>query len=175
MIGYTLSKIDNQNYKSMFDSYIFSKYNMINTTFDRDEVNDLLIKGLNPLGYEVPNWDLQIFNPAGGVLSNVEDMSKYVVAQFDSTNKELKLLRKQTSRINISMGMGLGWFIIRPKSNKKRMYRHGGNTGGYSSMMIVDVNNKNGIVLLSNVTAWSPYVQNINNLASALMKSLGNK
>jgi CubicO group peptidase (beta-lactamase class C family) len=71
--------------------------------------------------------------------------------------------------------MGLGWFIIRPKSNKKRMYRHGGNTGGYSSMMIVDVNNKNGIVLLSNVTAWSPYVQNINNLASALMKSLGNK
>jgi len=175
LIGYTLSKIDNQNYKSMFDSYIFSKYNMINTTFDRDEVNDLLIKGLNPLGYEVPNWDLQIFNPAGGVLSNVEDMSKYVVAQFDSTNKELKLLRKQTSRINISMGMGLGWFIIRPKSNKKRMYRHGGNTGGYSSMMIVDVNNKNGIVLLSNVTAWSPYVQNINNLASALMKSLGNK
>ena len=26
LIGYTLSKIDNQDYKSMFDSYIFSKY-----------------------------------------------------------------------------------------------------------------------------------------------------
>ena len=172
LIGYTLSKIDNQDYKSMFDSYIFSKYDMTNSTFKKEEVNDLLVKGLNSQGDEVPNWDLQIFGPAGGVLSNAEDMAKFIIAQFDEKDKELKLLRAQTSKINSRLGMGLGWFIENPKSNKKRMYRHGGNTGGYSSMIIVDVKNKNGIIILSNVTSRNPYFENINKLAASLIKNI---
>ena len=174
LIGYTLSKIDNQDYKSMFDSYIFSKYNMTNTTFKKEEVNDLLVKGLNSQGNEVPNWDLQIFGPAGGVLSNAEDMAKFIIAQFNEKDKELNLLRAQTSKINGKLGMGLGWFIDNPKSNKKRMYRHGGNTGGYSSMIIVDVKNKNGIIILSNVTSRNPYFENINKLAASLIKNIRN-
>ena len=174
LIGYTLSKIDNQDYKSMFDSYIFSKYDMTNSTFKKEEVNDLLVKGLNSQGDEVPNWDLQIFGPAGGVLSNAEDMAKFIIAQFDEKDKELKLLRAQTSKINSRLGMGLGWFIENPKSNKKRMYRHGGNTGGYSSMIIVDVKNKNGIIILSNVTSRNPYFENINKLAASLIKNIRN-
>ena len=174
LIGYTLSKIENQDYKSMFDSYIFSKYDMTNSTFKKEEVSDLLVKGLNSQGDEVPNWDLQIFGPAGGVLSNAEDMGKFIIAQFDEKDKELKLLRAQTSKINSRLGMGLGWFIENPKSNKKRMYRHGGNTGGYSSMIIVDVKNKNGIIILSNVTSRNPYFENINKLAAALIKKIRN-
>ena len=174
LIGYTLSKIDNQDYKSMFDSYIFSKYNMTNTTFKKEEANDLLVKGLNSQGDEVPNWDLQIFGPAGGVLSNAEDMAKFIIAQFDEKDKELKLLRAQTSKINSRLGMGLGWFIENPKSNKKRIYRHGGNTGGYSSMIIVDVKNKNGIIILSNVTSRNPYFENINKIAAFLIKNIRN-
>ena len=174
LIGYTLSKIDNQDYKSMFDSYIFSKYEMTNSTFKKEEVNDLLVKGLNSQGDEVPNWDLQIFGPAGGVLSNAEDMAKFIIAQFDEKDKELKLLRAQTSKINSRLGMGLGWFIENPKSNKKRMYRHGGNTGGYSSMIIVDVKNKNGIIILSNVTSRNQYFENINKIAAYLIKNIRN-
>ena len=174
LIGYTLSKIDNQDYKSMFDSYIFSKYDMTNTTFKKEGVNDLLVKGLNSQGDEVPNWDLQIFGPAGGVLSNAEDMTKFIIAQFNEKDKELKLLREQTSKINGKLGMGLGWFIENPKSNKKRMFRHGGNTGGYSSMIIVDVKNKNGIIILSNVTSRNPNFENINKLAAYLIKNIRN-
>ena len=140
---------------------LYIKYDMTNTTFKKEEVNDLLVKGLNSQGDEVPNWDLQIFGPAGGVLSNAEDMAKFIIAQFDEKDKELKLLRAQTSKINSRLGMGLGWFIENPKSNKKRMYRHGGNTGGYSSMIIVDVKNKNGIIILSNVTSRNQYFENM--------------
>ena len=147
---------------------------MNNTTFEKEKVNNLLIKGLNSQGNEVPNWDLQVFGPAGGILSNAEDMAKYILAQFDKADKELQLLRKQTSKINTGLGMGLGWFIEKPKSNKKKMYSHGGNTGGYSSMMIVDVNNKNGIIVLSNVTSRNPYFENINKLAASLIKQIRN-
>ena len=83
-------------------------------------------------------------------------------------------MREQTSKINGKLGMGLGWFIENPKSNKKRMFRHGGNTGGYSSMIIVDVKNKNGIIILSNVTSRNLYFENINKIAAFLIKNIRN-
>ena len=101
----------------MFDSYIFSKYDMTNTTFKKEEVNDLLVKGLNSQGDEVPNWDLQIFGPAGGVLSNAEDMVKFIIAQFDEKDKELKLLRAQTSKINGKVRHG-AWMVYRKSKIK---------------------------------------------------------
>ena len=51
---------------------------------------------------------------------------------------------------------------------------YGGNTGGYSSMIIVDVKNKNGIIILSNVTSRNPYFENINKLAASLIKNIRN-
>ena len=41
-------------------------------------------------------------------------------------------------------------------------------------MMIVDVNNKNGIIILSNVTSFNPYFENINKLAASLLKQIRN-
>ena len=67
--------------------------------FKKEEVNDLLVKGLNSQGDEVPNWDLQIFGPAGGVLSNAEDMAKFIIAQFDERDKELKEEIKQLEKL----------------------------------------------------------------------------
>jgi hypothetical protein len=34
----------------MFDSYVFGKYEMNNTTFDREKINSLLVRGLNNEG-----------------------------------------------------------------------------------------------------------------------------
>ena len=40
-----------------------------------------------------PNWDLSVLMGAGGILSTVEDLSKFAIAQFDNSNKELELAR----------------------------------------------------------------------------------
>ena len=172
LLGYTLSKVDKSDYKSMFDSYIFRKYEMNNTTFDREKINSLLVMGLNNEGDELPNWDLKIFGPAGGVLSNVKDLSKYAVANFDKTNKELLLSRNKTFKINKKRSVGLGWFILKSSSNKKRVYTHSGNTSGYSSFIGINTYNKNGIILLSNVSGFNPNLEKLNTLGFKLLKNL---
>lgn len=172
LLGYTLSKINKSDYKSMFDSYVFGKYEMNNTTFDREKISSLLVRGLNNEGDELPNWDLKIFGPAGGVLSNVEDLSKYAVANYDKTNKELLLSRNKTFKINKKRSVGLGWFILKSSAYKKRVYTHSGNTSGYSSFIGINTYNKNGIILLSNVSGFNPNLEKLNTLGFKLLKNL---
>ena len=81
-------------------------------------------------------------------------------------------MREKTFKINSKRSMGLGWFIINPKSNKKRMYQHSGNTNGYSAFMMVDLENKDAVILLSNVSYRNQHVQKINRLGYKLMRSL---
>jgi hypothetical protein len=49
---------------------------------------------------------------------------------------------------------------------------HNGGTGGYSSSMVLDVNSKNGVVILSNVSAYNPRMENIDKLCFELMKTI---
>ena len=173
IIGYTLSEIENISYERLFNTLIFSKYNMLNSTFNHNELNELLVKGLDTQGNEVPNWELSVLASAGGILSNVIDLAKYGIAQFDTLNKELELIRQKTFELNKNMDIGLGWHIIKSKLNNK-WYWHNGGTGGYSSSMSIDVKNKNGIIILSNVSAFNPSKENIDKLCFELMKTLKN-
>mgnify|MGYP000138509557 FL=1 len=69
------------------------------------------------------------------------------------------------------MGIGLGWHIIKTSSGNDVNW-HNGGTGGYSSSMIVDVENKNGIIILSNVSTFNPKMENIDALCFELIKTL---
>ncbi|MFK5983677.1 MAG: serine hydrolase domain-containing protein [Flavobacteriaceae bacterium] len=173
LLGYVLSKIDNTSYEDLLKQYIFSKYKMLSSTTKRENVEKLLIKGLDQSGNKVPNWDLSVLVGAGAMLSTVEDLSKFAVAQFDNTNKELKLTRTKTFAINAISDYGLGWEIINRKSGNI-WHKHNGGTGGYSSSIIIDTTNKNGIIILSNVSTYSNKSPIINNLSFELMKTLNN-
>ncbi|MBL4888486.1 MAG: serine hydrolase [Candidatus Lindowbacteria bacterium] len=174
LLGYTLSKISNVSYDSLLYSKIFSKYNMLNSTTSFNKIKGNLIKGLDNKGNEVSNWEFSVLAGAGGILSNVEDLAKFAIAQFDYSNKELKLTRKKTFEVNENMDIGLGWHIL--KSQSENIWNwHNGGTGGYSSSMVIDTKNKNGIVILSNVSAFNPNMKNIDKLCFELMKTLEKK
>lgn len=173
LIGYILCEIENSSFDSLLQNKIFSKYNMPNSTAQLDNVKKGLVKGLDTAGNETSNWDFSVLEGAGGILSNVEDLSKFVLAQFDNSNKELELTRQKTFKINDNMSIGLGWHIIKAK-NDGQWFWHNGGTGGYSSSMAFDTLNKNGIIILSNVSALSPNMGNIDKLCFQLMKTLKN-
>lgn len=172
LLGYIFTEMENLSYESLYDKYIFSKYQLNNTTFKAEKVKDLFVEGLNIQGDKIPFFDRLVSGPAGGILSNTEDLVKYALLQFDGSDEELKLMREKTFKINSKRSMGLGWFIINPKSNKKRMYQHSGNTNGYSAFMMVDLENKDAVILLSNVSYRNQHVQKINRLGYKLMRSL---
>ena len=65
------------------------------------------------------------------------------------------------------------WEIIKRRSGDT-WYKHNGGTGCYSSAIIIDVNNKNGIIILSNISAFSSQSSTIDDLSFELMKTIKN-
>jgi CubicO group peptidase (beta-lactamase class C family) len=171
LLGYVLAKHSDSSYEALLQKHLFSKFNMSHSTSLRQNIKNPLVIGLDGEGKQTSNWDLAILAGAGGIFSNVEDQSKFVVAQFDSANKALTLTRQKTFKINANMDIGLGWHILKDKS-ENNWYWHNGGTGGYRSSMVFDPISKNGIVILSNVSAFNPDSGNIDTLGFALMASL---
>ena len=175
VLGYTLSEIYDLSYEKMFEKYIFLNYKMDNTTFGNEGVKKDLVVGRDSNGYTVSNWDFAALAPAGGLLSNVEDLSKYVLAQFRGSNPEFDLIRGKTLRIDNQRDMGLGWHIINSMESSDKLYAHGGGTGGYTSSMLVDLKNQIGIVILSNVSSFNPNQNKIERLSYDLIKDMRKK
>jgi CubicO group peptidase (beta-lactamase class C family) len=177
LLGYTLSQIENKSYQELLQEKIFSKYQMTTTTTtERDQIEKLLIKGQNPEGEIVPNWDwdLAVLSGAGAILSSVEDLSKFAIAQFDNKNIELELTRTKTATVKKNMDIGLGWHIINNETGENWVW-HNGGTAGYTSSMTIDTTNLNGIIILSNVSVYGSNWGNIDKLGFGLMKTIERK
>ncbi len=170
ILGFTLSQITNSSYQDLLEEKIFSKYNMTSSTTNRNDIKDNLVKGLDYKGDVVSNWDLGVLSGAGAILSTVEDLSKFAIAQFDNTNKELALTRVKTSSVDKTTDIALGWHIIKNESNNNWIW-HNGGTGGYTSSITIDIVNKSGVIVLSNVSAFNPNRKNIDQLCFSLLKT----
>ena len=172
LLGFTLSNIYNLNYQELYEKYIFSKYNMKNTTFNMQSVNKKLVKGLDAEGNYTSNWELASLASSGGILSNVEDLAKYGIAHFNKSNLDLMLMTKKTVRVDDQVDTGLGWHIINSEKSDNKWHWHNGGTGGYTSSMAIDIKNLVGVIVLSNVSAFNAFEGNIDQLCFELMKTL---
>ena len=110
LLGFTMSKISNQPYENLLEKEVFSKYEMEQTTTDRGKVNDL-VKGRNKNGEVTKNWDMGSLAGAGAIISNVQDIGKFVIAHFDGKNQALTMTRKRTMPINETLSIGMGWHL----------------------------------------------------------------
>lgn len=171
ILGYTLTKVYNQSFESLIREKIGQKYLMPNTTTEKEKIIDLLVQGQDMDGDIVTNLEIGALIGAGGLYSSVNDLSKFALAHFDVTNTELNLTRKKTYNIDHVHDRGLAWRIIRMDSGKTYFF-HNGSTGGYKSFFEIDVENKNGIVILANVSGHSTKNRKIDELGFELMLSL---
>ncbi|HPT11392.1 MAG TPA: serine hydrolase [Bacteroidales bacterium] len=174
LLGYTLGLSQKTTFRNLLQTKIFNKYKMTNSYTSSENLEKVLIKGLDEKGNEVSNWDFDVFFSAGGILSSAEDLAKFAEAQFDQKNKELTLTREPTFTINDQMKIGLGWHILNSQHGSSVVW-HNGGTGGYSSSMVVDVENKFALIVLSNVSGFNPKMKNIDGLCFELTKKLDDK
>jgi CubicO group peptidase (beta-lactamase class C family) len=173
LLSYSLRKFSGHNFEKLARDMIFDKYNMLHSSTDKNKIADILVEGLNESGEPTSNWTPGALIGAGGIYSTVDDLSKFAIAQFDTTNIELTLTRMKTFEETETMDVGLGWFIIKRKNGNK-WHWHNGGTGGYTSSMVIDVENKNGIIILTNLSSYHNRSQNVDKLAFSLMKTLIN-
>lgn len=171
ILGFVLATYSGQSYEDLLQKRIFSKYGMLHSTTERAKVVDDLIQGLNPNGKITSNWDLGALAGAGAILSSVSDLSKFALAQFDTQNEALILTQQPTFTINDNMKIGLGWHLLKAKNGNKLIW-HNGGTGGYTSSMTLDVISQNGVIILSNVSAFHKKMGNIDKLCFGLVNML---
>jgi len=171
LLAYLLASKFDGTYQSLLQQHIFSKYEMKHSTTSRTQVADQLIAGQDATGKTTANWDLNVLQGAGAILSTVEDLSKFALAHFNESNKALALSRKSTFTVNENMDLGLGWHVLK-NQGVNNWYWHNGGTGGYTSSFTIDPTAKNGVIILSNVSAFHSKMGNIDQLCFALMNTL---
>ncbi|SHE89551.1 CubicO group peptidase, beta-lactamase class C family [Fodinibius roseus] len=171
ILGYVLTRIEGQSYEEMLQQKIFQPLEMQHSTTQRAFVNDKLVAGLSKRGKTASNWDLGAIPGAGAILSTSEDLVKFGQANFDRDNKIMKLQRQETFSIDNDRAMALGWFILKRDSTTK-WYWHNGGTGGYRSSMVLDVDNRKGVIVLSNISAGHSHAAQIDSLSYSLLREL---
>lgn len=167
LLGYTLGLSQKTDFQTLLQKKIFDKYKMRNSFTSSQHLGNSLIKGLNKKGGKVSNWDFDVLFGAGGILSTTEDLAKFANAQFYPKNKELELTRKTTFQIKGDTKIGLGWHKLETTNGEDLLW-HNGGTGGYSSSIVMKVEEKTAVIILSNVF-------DINDKIDALSYELINK
>ncbi len=171
LLGYTLGLSQKMSFQKLLEKRVFDKYKMTNSFTTSQNLENRLVKGLDEKGMEVSNWDFDVLFGGGGILSTTEDLVKFVNAQINPKNTEFTLTRNPTFNINEEMKIGLGWHLLKTEKGYNWVW-HNGGTGGYSSSIVFDVEKKNGIIILSNVSAFNTKMENIDNLSFELMKQI---
>lgn len=171
VLGYVLTKIENKSYEQLLQERIFQPYSMSISTTGREPVRDRLATGLNKRGNPTAYWDFGALQSAGAILSTVEDLSKFIIANFNESNQVLKLQKEATFNIDENRDMAFGWFILNQDTGD-RWHWHNGGTGGFRSSLVMSTATRKGVAVLSNISAGHSHAAKIDSLSFILLESL---
>jgi CubicO group peptidase (beta-lactamase class C family) len=150
LLGYLIEIKTGQPFDKLLQSMVFSKYNMVSSTIDKEKIKNQLVKGHNEVGKPVLNWDCNAITSAGACLSTTSDLSKFVLANF-SNDPVLKFQQQRTFSVeNNAIDLGYAWHIFR--KDGVIWYFHNGGTGGYHSNITMDIEKKSAVIILVNCT-----------------------
>ena len=148
-LGLVLEKVYNKNYNELLEEYL-KQLDMNNTT---------IATGTGNLsGYWKWNEN-DGYIPAGAIISNIEDMSKYLETLITSdenyvirTQEALKEVNEKNdiySMFDVNVdNVGITWMI----DNKNDIIWHNGSTTNFNSYIGFNREKKVGVVILSNIS-----------------------
>jgi CubicO group peptidase (beta-lactamase class C family) len=114
-----------------------------------------LAPGHDELGQAAKHWDFGSLAGAGGLLSDGEDMLRYLRANMGELKTPLTSAMRlaQAPRRDIGGGdrIGLAWMIHHAPHGD--VVWHNGETGGYSSFIGFTPDGQRGVVILTNATS----------------------
>ncbi|HIQ27019.1 MAG TPA: class A beta-lactamase-related serine hydrolase [Sulfurovum sp.] len=166
ILGYMMTYIENKPYETLLQERIFNKLGMKHSTTIRANAQSRLIPAVGASDIPFP----LAYKSAGGIHSTVEDLYKFSLASFGD-EPEYLLTQEATLKVDDTISIGLGWFIERKTELNLNFYSHSGGTHGYRSIIVLDRENQNGIIVLSNLPLEGN-IGDIYNLGMELMEEM---
>lgn len=148
--GLVLEKVYNKDFVTLMNEFITNELNLENTKVATCTGN---LKGYW-------NWKQDDgYIPAGAIISDIEDMAKYLELYMNSdtdyinnTSKELKEINANNfmyEKMNIKMDkIGMAWII----DTKNDIIWHNGGTSNFNSYIAFNKEKNTGVVILSNTS-----------------------
>lgn len=170
-LGYLMTEISKMSYEELLNHYIFDPLDMTKSSiylsdYDESEV----VNGCTPKGTKADNWEFtDAMAGMGAIKSTVVDMEKFVRKNMEG-NAVYELTHQPTFVIDDKMKVGLGWHL--KTADDRTIIWHNGGTGGYTSCLTIDKENKKAILALSNVSAFHPKASNIDMLCFSMLQGL---
>jgi D-alanyl-D-alanine-carboxypeptidase/D-alanyl-D-alanine-endopeptidase len=146
LLGYLLGEAAQVPYQRLVEERICRPLAMAATSFDARPV-----QGYSH-GRKVPPWRLGPMAAAGGLYSTAGDMLKLLTACLRPPGTALARSAPLALATHAALGpggeIGLGWHHA--LRDGRRVSWHNGMTGGYSSMVALDIERQSAIVALAN-------------------------
>jgi len=177
--GLVVEKVSGERWADYVAHNIFMPLGMTGSSVDKN------VPGLAvPYGRRMPDGtrevlpfvDAQGMAAATGVTSDVEDMAKFISAQFRrgprggaqvvSSGSWREMLRVRSVEENWSSGTGLGFDVKRVKD--RTYIGHGGGYPGNTTQTLIQLDDKVGVIVLTNTTDSNP-----SDIAQQLMATVG--
>ncbi len=154
LLGIILAHQANMSFEALVRDRILDPLEMDNTYIQIPESKlSVFAQGHNfketPVGY----WDIPTLAGAGALRSDIADMSRYLKANLGLVETPLSDAIALSHNLQYDLDengnyIGLGWFTY--NLGDRKMTWHNGGTGGFSTFLGFDAENKRGAVVLLN-------------------------
>jgi CubicO group peptidase (beta-lactamase class C family) len=187
LAGMIVEQVSGETWADYITRHIYQPLGMVNSSVDKD------VPGL-ATGYGrrmpdgsravLPFVDSRGMAAATGITSTLEDMARFVSAQFRkgttggdrilSTASLREMHRVRMLENNWTRGNGIGFAVTRDRD--KIYVGHGGSYPGYITNTLIDLNGKVGVIVLTNAQdgeAGAIATQLMNTVGAAVVKAAG--
>jgi len=177
--GYVVEAITGQSWSDYIQQNVFDPLGMTSSSVDKNVAG--LATGYGPRLPDgsratAPFIDSRGMPAATGITSTVEDMARFVSAQFRrgprgadrilSTASLREMHRVRMLETNWTSGTGVGFAVNRV--GDKIYVGHGGGYPGYTTQTLIQLDSKVGVVVLTNTNDSNP-----SDIARQLMRTVG--
>lgn len=154
LLGIAMEEASGVSYSELMRTLIFEPLEMSSS---RIQLTGETIEGM-ATGYDsarepAANWKFDAFAPAGALVTNAEDLAKFIVAASGNSDTSLKpafeKMLERPGEISQGQSISMGWFIT--DLGQGDIIWHNGGTGGFRSFVGYDKLSGNGVVVLSNM------------------------
>jgi CubicO group peptidase (beta-lactamase class C family) len=149
LLGHALAAAAGTDYQTLLSDRLLDPLDLEHASLPLtdDELSDAHAGGFDAEGDPVEPSTLAGYAPAGGIHATIGDLVTFATAVIDGP---LAGSAAQTDTINLSGGSRIGYFWSVDQSGGRTIVSHNGQTLGFSSAMLIDLQAGRAAIVLSN-------------------------